>query len=52
MENKLVIKIDQDDWAPKFSIADDILEVYGLSRIYEYINGQKSLRAVIDIDTL
>ncbi|PKK57497.1 hypothetical protein RhiirC2_797914 [Rhizophagus irregularis] len=31
VENKLVIKIDQDaDWAPKFSVADDISEVYGL----------------------
>ncbi|RGB24554.1 hypothetical protein C1646_772904 [Rhizophagus diaphanus] len=50
VENKLVIKIDQDDRAPKFSVADDISEVYGLSGIHECINGQKSLRAVIDID--
>jgi hypothetical protein len=50
VENKLVIKIDQDDRAPKFSIADDISEVYGLPGIHECINGQKSLRAVIDID--
>ncbi|RGB27708.1 hypothetical protein C1646_768747 [Rhizophagus diaphanus] len=42
VENKLVIKIDQDaDHAPKFSIADDISEVYGLPRIHE---------SMIDID--
>ncbi|RGB24122.1 hypothetical protein C1646_676610 [Rhizophagus diaphanus] len=50
VKNKLVIKIDQDDRAPKFSVADDISEVYGLLRIHECINGQKPLRAVIDID--
>ncbi|GES85411.1 hypothetical protein GLOIN_2v1777834 [Rhizophagus clarus] len=51
VENKLVIKIDQDaDHAPKFSVADDISEVYGLSEIHECINGQKPLRAMIDID--
>ncbi|PKK58749.1 hypothetical protein RhiirC2_795828 [Rhizophagus irregularis] len=50
VENKLVIKIDQDDQAPKFSVADDISEVYGLPGIHECINGQKPLRAVIDID--
>src|ERR1043165_1998110 len=51
VKDKLVIKIDQDcDRAPKFSIADDISEVYGLPRIHECINGQKPLRAVIDID--
>ncbi|PKY51949.1 hypothetical protein RhiirA4_469287 [Rhizophagus irregularis] len=50
VENKLVIKIDQDDRAPKFSVADDISEVYGLPGIHEYINGQKPLRAVINID--
>ena len=50
MRDKLVIKIDQDDRAPKFSVADDISEVYGLPRIHECINGQKPLRAVIDID--
>ncbi|CAB4460539.1 unnamed protein product [Rhizophagus irregularis] len=51
VENKLVIKIDQDaDHAPKFSVADDISEVYGLPGIHECINGQKPLRAVIDID--
>src|SRR4051812_46602865 len=51
VEDKLVIKIDQDcDRAPKFSVADDISEVYGLPGIHECINGQKLLRAVIDID--
>src|SRR5437763_439649 len=52
VEDKLVIKIDQDsDRSLKFSVADDISEVYGLPGIHECINGQKSLRAVIDIDT-
>ena len=51
VENKLVIKIDQDaDHAPKFSVADDISEVYDLLGIHKCINGQKPLRAVIDID--
>ncbi|GES97002.1 hypothetical protein GLOIN_2v1821835 [Rhizophagus clarus] len=50
VENKLVIKIDQDNWVPKFFIADDILEVYVLPEIHECINSQKPLRAVIDID--
>ncbi|CAI2195416.1 9665_t:CDS:1, partial [Funneliformis geosporum] len=45
VEDKLVIKIDQDDRAPKFSVADDISEVYGLPGIHECINGQKPLRA-------
>ncbi|CAI2198043.1 20017_t:CDS:2, partial [Funneliformis geosporum] len=35
---------------PKFSVADDISKVYGLPGIHEYINDQKPLRAVIDID--
>ena len=52
VENKLVIKIDQDDRAPKFSVVDDISEVYGLAGIHECINSQKPLRAVIDIDAL
>ena len=53
VENKLVIKIDQDaDRAPKFSVANDISEVYGLPGIHECINGQNPLRAVIDIDAL
>jgi hypothetical protein len=51
VRDKLVIKIDQDgDRAPKFSVADDISEVYGLPGIHECINGQNPLRAVIDID--
>ncbi|GBC33045.1 hypothetical protein GLOIN_2v1766623 [Rhizophagus irregularis DAOM 181602=DAOM 197198] len=51
MEDKLVIKIDQDgDHVPKFSVADNISEVYGLPGIHECINGQKPLRAVINID--
>ena len=53
VKDKLVIKIDQDgDRAPKFSVADDISEVYDLPGIHECINGQKPLRAVIDIDAL
>ena len=53
VEDKLVIKIDQDgDRAPKFSVADDISEVYSLPEIHECINGQKSLRVVINIDVL
>ena len=45
VKDKLVIKIDQDsDRALKFSVADDISEVYGLPGIHECINGQKSLR--------
>ncbi|CAI2193596.1 6106_t:CDS:1, partial [Funneliformis geosporum] len=51
VEDKLVIKIDQNsDHAPKFSVADDISEVYGLPGIHECINGQKPLRVMIDID--
>ncbi|CAI2192114.1 12923_t:CDS:2, partial [Funneliformis geosporum] len=53
VKDKLVFKIDQDGYhASKFSVANDISEVYGLSGIHEYINGQKALRAIIDIDTL
>ncbi|CAI2171778.1 15816_t:CDS:2 [Funneliformis geosporum] len=51
VDNKLVIKIDQDeDCAPKFSVADDISEVYGLPEIHKCINDQNPLRAVINID--
>ncbi|CAG8754097.1 2791_t:CDS:2, partial [Cetraspora pellucida] len=51
VEDKLVIKIDQDaNRAPKFSVANDISEVYSLPGIHECINGQKPLRAVINID--
>ncbi|RGB30784.1 hypothetical protein C1646_671412 [Rhizophagus diaphanus] len=52
VENKLVIKINQVDQTPKFSIADDISEVYGLPGIHKCINGEKPLRAVIDIDAI
>jgi hypothetical protein len=53
VRDKLVIKIDQDgDQAPKFSVADDISDVYGLPGIHECVNGQKPLRVVIDIDAL
>jgi len=53
VKDKLVIKIDQDsNQASKFSVTDDISEVYGLPEIYEYINDQKPLRAMIDIDAL
>ncbi|RGB36493.1 hypothetical protein C1646_666922 [Rhizophagus diaphanus] len=50
VEDKLVIKINQDDRAPKFSVADNISEVYGLPRIHKCIKSQKPLKAVIDID--
>ncbi|CAI2186256.1 15951_t:CDS:1 [Funneliformis geosporum] len=50
VKDKLVIKINQDDQTPKFSVANNISEVYGLSGIRECINGQKPLRAVINID--
>src|ERR1044072_5521539 len=51
VKDKLVIKIDQDcDRVPKFSVADDISEVYVLPGIHECINVQKPLRAIIDID--
>ncbi|CAG8556444.1 2759_t:CDS:2, partial [Scutellospora calospora] len=36
--------------APKFSVIDDIFEIYGLPGIHECINGQRPLRLVIDID--
>ncbi|CAI2185292.1 14769_t:CDS:2, partial [Funneliformis geosporum] len=51
VEDKLVIKIDQDgNHAPKFSVADDVSEVYSLPEIHKCVNGQKPLKAVIDID--
>ena len=50
VKDKLVIKIDQDNRASKFSVADNISEVYDLPGIHECINDQKPLRAVIDID--
>ncbi|CAG8688601.1 2320_t:CDS:1, partial [Ambispora gerdemannii] len=36
--------------APKFSVIDNISEIYELPGIHECINGQWPLRAVIDID--
>ena len=33
VEDKLVIKIDQDDQVLKFSVADDIFEVYGFMNV-------------------
>ncbi|KAF0424028.1 d5-like helicase-primase: PROVISIONAL [Gigaspora margarita] len=51
LTNRLIIKIDQkDNQAPKFSVIDDISEIYRLPGIHKCINGQWSLRAVIDID--
>jgi len=51
LTNRLIIQIDQKDkQAPKFSVIDDISEIYGLPGIHECINGQRPLRAVIDID--
>src|SRR6266480_753535 len=44
VKGKLAIKIDQDgNCVLKFSVTDDISEVYGLPEIHECINGQKSL---------
>jgi hypothetical protein len=48
VEDKLVIKIDQDNQALKFSVANNISKVYGLPGIHKCIDSQKSLRAVID----
>ena len=51
LTNRLIIQIDQKDkQAPKFSVIDNISEIYGLPGIHECINGQRPLRAVIDID--
>ena len=52
VEDKLVIKIDQDDRALKFSIADNISKVYSLSKIHKCINSQKLLKIVIDINAI
>jgi len=47
----LIIQIDQKDkQAPKFSVIDNISEIHGLPGVHECINGQRPLRAVIDID--
>jgi len=51
LTNRLIIQIDQkDNQAPKFSVIDDISEIYGLPGIHECISGERPLRAVIDID--
>ncbi|CAG8459716.1 640_t:CDS:2 [Cetraspora pellucida] len=51
LTNRLIIQIDQKDkQAPKFSVIDDISEIYGLPGIHECINRQRPLRPVIDID--
>ncbi|RIB17565.1 hypothetical protein C2G38_2186998 [Gigaspora rosea] len=49
LADKLVIQVEQGEYK-KFSIVDDISEVYGLPGIHECINGQNPLRPVIDID--
>ncbi|RHZ87770.1 hypothetical protein Glove_30g135 [Diversispora epigaea] len=49
LADKLVIQVGQGEYK-KFSIVDNISEVYGISGIHECINGQRPLRAVIDID--
>ncbi|CAG8678851.1 9126_t:CDS:2 [Ambispora gerdemannii] len=49
LTNKLVIQMEQDEYR-KFSVVDDISEVYDLSEIHKSISGELSLRAVIDID--
>ncbi|CAG8617815.1 9945_t:CDS:2 [Paraglomus occultum] len=49
LADKLVIQVEQGEYK-KFSVVDDISEVYGLPGIHECINGQRPLRPVIDID--
>jgi len=49
LADKLVIQVEQGEYK-KFSVVDDISEVYGLPGIHECINGQNPLRPVIDID--
>jgi len=39
LADKLVIQVEQGEYK-KFSVVDDISEVYGLSGIHECINGQ------------
>ncbi|CAG8827933.1 435_t:CDS:2, partial [Cetraspora pellucida] len=51
LTNRLIIQIDQKNkQAPKFSIIDNISEIYELPGIHECINEQQPLRAMIDID--
>jgi len=47
--DKLVIQIEQGEYR-KFSVIDNISEVYELPGIHECINGQRPLRPVIDVD--
>ncbi|RIB18314.1 hypothetical protein C2G38_2310662 [Gigaspora rosea] len=49
LADKLVIQVEQGEYK-KFSVVDDISEVYGLPGIHKCINGQNPLRPVIDID--
>jgi len=49
LADKLVIQVEQGEYK-KFSVVDDISEVYGISGIHECVNGQNPLRPVIDID--
>ncbi|RHZ77972.1 hypothetical protein Glove_168g91 [Diversispora epigaea] len=49
LADKLVIQVEQGEYK-KFSVVDDISEVYCLPGIHECIDGQKPLRPVIDID--
>ncbi|CAG8554560.1 3024_t:CDS:2, partial [Cetraspora pellucida] len=49
LANRMVIHMEQGEYK-KYSVIDNISEVYGLSGIHKYINGQQPLRTVIDID--
>ncbi|CAG8576087.1 12287_t:CDS:2 [Gigaspora rosea] len=49
LADKLVIQVEQGKYK-KFSVIDDISEVYGVPGVHECINGQRALRPVIDID--
>ncbi|CAG8542845.1 4440_t:CDS:2, partial [Cetraspora pellucida] len=49
LADKLVIQVEQDKYK-KFSVIDDISEVYRVSGVNECINEQQALRPVIDID--
>ncbi|RHZ81903.1 hypothetical protein Glove_117g518 [Diversispora epigaea] len=50
LADKLIIQVKQGEYK-KFSVIDSISEIYRLPGIHECIDGQRSLRAVIDIDT-
>ncbi|RHZ54573.1 hypothetical protein Glove_426g16 [Diversispora epigaea] len=49
LADKLVIQVEQGEYK-KYSVIDEISEVYGLFGIHESIDGQRPLRPVIDID--